>query len=210
MTNTRAQGPLRGALIKASIILIVGLVTCVSAWQLRASAERNEHQFQLQMNQLRDEIERLRKDRQWTLTYQSSFQQLVEGGLIGNEKRLEWRALIIALGKELRVPDIQFDYQPKQNLPIEHLLQLGNHESLAVSAFASTMRVGASLLHSGDLLTLLYTLDHNRSAILMPQRCLMKLDRDPLYLRPEPLISTQCDLNWITLSIDPTWLADGG
>ena len=162
------------------------------------------------MNLLRGEIEQFRNDRNWALTYQSSYEKLVAGGLIGDESRLEWRALMVALGRELKLPDISIKYVPRRAVETEGLLQLSAGEWMQVSVFASTMTFDASLLHSGDLLTLLYTMDHNTSAILMPKRCLLKLAEDPLYLSPEPLIRSQCELNWLTLLPGEPGLADGG
>ncbi len=198
--TTTASDSIRKAGIRAAIILAIGLICGGAAWQWQVAAAQKQMDFQRQMNHLRSEVSRLRQDRQWTQTYQPNYQRLVNNGLIGKESRLEWRALIIDIAQQLHLPEVKISFKPR--LLLKPTDSEFNSAPMQVNSYQSQMSVDLALFHSLDLLPLLYSLDHSASAILLPVRCSMILDADPLYLTAEPLIKSHCDLNWVT--IEPT------
>ena len=198
--TTPASDPVRKASIRAAIILAIGLICGGASWQWQVAAAQKQTDFQRQMNHLRSEVARLRQDRQWTETYQPNYQRLVNNGLIGKESRLEWRALIIDIAQQLHLPEVKISFKPRQLLePTDSEFNSGQRQA---NSYQSQMSVDLALFHSLDLLPLLYSLDHSASAILLPVRCSMTLDNDPLYLTADPMIKSHCDLNWVT--IEPT------
>lgn len=196
-----SDDPFNRALIRAAIILSVGLLIALVAWQLRSSKAAEELAYQRQMDHLRNEVARIRDEREWTETYQPNYEKMVANGLIGPESRLEWRALIIALAKQLELPEVKMTFSPKK-----HRTSLDNKISdqppLQVTSYESKMALDLTLFHSVDLLTLLDQLDQSATAILIPDRCSMSLAKDPIYLDAIPLIKSHCELSWVT--IEPT------
>ena len=202
-SSSAVSDPMRKAAIRAAVILAVGLICAGASWQWRQASTATQTAFQRQMNHLRSEVARLRQDKQWTQTYQSNYQHLVDRGLVGTESRLEWRALIIAAAQQLHLPDVKMSFTPKQlRKPTTLDDQSDDHDAL-ISAYSSQMSFDLSLFHSLDLLPLLDTLDHSASAILMPVRCSLEMAKDPLYLGADPQVKSRCDLDWITIAPSP-------
>ena len=195
--------PMRKATIRAAVILAVGLICAGASWQWRQISTANQTAFQRQMNHLRSEVGRLRQDNQWTQTYQSNYQHLVDRGLVGKESRLEWRALIIEAAQQLQLPDVNMSFTPKQLRKSTVLNDHSSDHDALISAYSSQMSFDLSMFHSLDLLPLLDTLDHSASAILVPVRCSLEMAKDPLYLAAEPQVKSRCDLDWVTLAPAP-------
>ena len=194
--------PLGRALIKSAIILAIGLVIMLMAWQLRSSRAADELAYQRQMDRLRDDVARIRTERDWTETYRPNYEKMVTNGLVGKESRLEWRALIISLAKQLELSEIKMTFSPKQRRTDPAGEFTDPQPATQVTSYESQMALDLTLFHSLDLLALLDQLDRSTTAILMPIRCTMSMAEDPIYLDAIPLIKSHCDLSWVT--IDPT------
>jgi len=202
------QDRLGQALIKSALILIVGLTISVVVWFIKESAVADEASFQHQMNYLRSEVARIRQDRAWTKTYQSNYEKMVANGLIGDESRLEWRALIVGLAQRLKLPDIKMTFSPKKSQPGVARDHIDQNVPLQVSSYESKMALDLTLFHALDLLPILDELDSSTTAILMPLRCRMSLDKDPIFLDARPLIESHCDLKWVTVQPTPPATVD--
>ncbi|MEL0083833.1 MAG: hypothetical protein VW985_12450 [Gammaproteobacteria bacterium] len=195
--------PMGKALFNSGIMVITGLIIMLIAWQLKHSLAAQELAYQRQMDQLRDQVAHIRRDREWTLAYQPGYTRMVNQGLIGEERRLEWRAVIIELAERLKLPELKMTFSPKTefNPPTDNADQAAADSQ--VTGYQSEMALELSLFHGADLLSLLDTLDRSRSAILMPLRCRMALQEEPLYLDASARIDSHCDLQWITVKPSP-------
>lgn len=197
------------ALIKAAIIVGGGLLIVALAWQLRSTTEMKERSFQQQMDYLRTEVARIRQDRIWTETYQPNYEKMVADGLIGEESRLEWRALVLSLAKQLKLPKVEITFSPRKNRNASDDFFDELQSPSSIASYESKMSLDLTLYHALDLPHLLEQLDQSATAILMPKRCYLALDKDPVYLDAEPLVESNCDLGWVTVQPTPAAEASG-
>ena len=202
--NFNRDDHLHQALVKTAIIIGFGLLITALAWQLRTTAEAEERSFQQQMDYLRGEVARIRQDRVWTETYQPNYEKMVADGLIGDESRLEWRALVLSLAQQLKLPKVEITFSPRKNRADPDDSFDNMEPALPVTSYESQMSLDLTLYHALDLPPLLSQLDQSATAILMPKRCYLSLDQDPIYLDAVPLIESSCDLNWVTVQPNPS------
>ncbi|RLA09978.1 MAG: hypothetical protein DRQ60_06955 [Gammaproteobacteria bacterium] len=207
-TTFNRQDRLGRAFIKAAIILGFGLIVTLGTWQFRASATAEEITHQRQMNYLRDEVARIRRDREWTEAYQPNYEKMVANGLVGEESRLEWRAMIVNLARRLKLSDVKMTLSPKKSRTDSADVFTDQNTPIQVSSYESQMALDLTLFHALDLLSLLDELDQSTTAILMPLRCQMSLDQDPFFLGAIPLIKSHCDLSWVTVNPTPPVIVD--
>lgn len=191
------------ALKKSAIIFGAGLLVTLIVWQIRETAVAKEISYQQQMNYLRDQVARIRRDREWTEAYQFNYEQMVANRLIGEESRLEWRSMVVDLARNLKLPEVKITFSPKQARPVATNPVIELQAPLQVSSYSSQMTLDLRVFHALDLILLLSELDRSTSAVLMPKRCSLSLDSDPVYLDALPLVTASCDLGWVTVQPAP-------
>lgn len=181
------QWPLLGTVLM--LILTAGLVIW-SSKQLdgirsqRDAAERSKQAAEQRLRQVRHEEQELRdRGRQ--------YQHMLQQGMIGDEKRLEWTELIEEIRQQMRIPAINYEFGVRKPL---------DGGQPGQSHFASAMRLQMRLLHEKDLLDFLRRLQQEAKAQVIVRSCSVS----PLAARPVgnselARLGAECELRWITV-----------
>ncbi len=125
--------------------------------------------------------------------FQPKYNQLVDSGFVGAERRLEWVEAIQSIQKKAKLQPISYDIVEQQVFQVEPTTDIGTLELRG-----SRMTVKMDLLHEVDLLRFFNGLRGGQIYDL--QSC--SLHRLPA---PEPnvllpLLNAECTLYWITVA----------
>jgi type II secretory pathway pseudopilin PulG len=192
--STNQLIPLR---VPAAVLLAV----LVASWLIVASSERRldnaEARLRAQkvaLDEVRNRYQRSDDEKATILRYLPEYQQLVDEGFIGPERRITWiEALREAdaeaglYGVEYQI-DAQAPYSGSEpSAPIEQRLR------------QSTMRLTFGVTHEGDLLRFLRGIERRRAGIIAVDSC--SLQPVAGIASPAPRranLTARCEIRWIT------------
>lgn len=127
--------------------------------------------------------------------YYPQYVELLEQGIIGREQRLNWIEVLRAFGEETRLPMLNYNISSQDEYTFEYPLQLGNFK-----IFSSSMKLDLKLLHEGDLINLLDSIDKNSLGLSSVDNC--KLVRSQNVLKMDgknPNVTASCEIRWFTI-----------
>ncbi len=174
------------------LILMAGLIALASSYSGKPVHRDNaaaKNKYQTTDNRLRQ----VRTEEQEIRDKTALFAELRSRGAVGEEKRLEWTEKLRQIRRELRLPDISYEFSPQ--------IALEGSGSKDYAYYNSPMKIHLQLLHEGDLLNFLARLREEASAFVLVRSCRIKrlpaASGDP---KTAPAtLSADCEMDWITL-----------
>lgn len=134
--------------------------------------------------------------------YAARFRDLERSGVIGDEQRLAWIEALQEANRDLKMPTLRYEIEPRQVVPLDRADVSTGYLQLK----RSTMRLELGVLHEGDVLRLLEHLAAERSAIMETESCTLTRKRAADALSFDPAranLEVSCRTHWYTLSITP-------
>lgn len=134
--------------------------------------------------------------------YAARFRELEDSGMIGDERRLAWIEALQAANRELKLPRLRYQIEPRKAASLADAEVDTDHLQLHLS----TMRLEIGALHEGDVLSLLQTLAAEPAGIMETESCLITRARAPGSLSMDPRVANlevTCRVHWYTLAITP-------
>lgn len=120
------------------------------------------------------------------------YQQLINSGLVGEERRIEW--LQALQDAQQRIRNIQYSITPKSTYTANFLPKLTK-----LSVQRSLMNIQFDAQHEGDIVSFIKRLSLNMPAPFIWQACEMK--RTTAEYDPQAMnMHMECQLAWLTLS----------
>lgn len=128
------------------------------------------------------------------------FLELYNNGVIGKEQRLNWLEVLRESGDKVRLPGLSYEIKSQELYVPQFSANLGRYQ-----LFNSRMSLSMQLLHEGDLVSVLETLDSRAAGTYSVSECRFSKASTVIDMNPRKgNIMTKCDLNWFTIK-----LADG-
>lgn len=189
---------LRGA-VGVSALCVAGavVVTGLSLWFRQTAAQ--EHDAILQRFRAASEHYLAIDEEERIIAEQyPRFQTLVQRGVIGTERRLDWVESLRRAEQALDLPSIEYRIEAQQVEPAAYPI-----DSEGFELRASAMELDLGLLHEQDLARLLDFLTRETSGLFSVERCeLTRLKPDPAQTAPTtPRLHANCRLQWFTLAL---------
>jgi len=190
-TGQRIAGPaiVAVALIAggaAAVAVTSELLTAARAEQQAARAQREAEQNTLARtsDEAREISERL-----------VDYRKLVERGVIGEERRLDWVDRINAIKTARKLPELKYSIGPQR--PAEYPGFTGGGE---VEFLASPMRLELGLLHEEDLFRFIGDLRSALTALVVVKACNMERTGEAAKGRGlGPRLRATCELDLVTI-----------
>jgi len=126
------------------------------------------------------------------------YQELLQRGVIGEERRLDWVDELKRVRDDLRLYDLKYSVEARR--PVDYP---GVRSTADVEILASRMRLEAQLLHEGDLLALLREIRDRLSPYVVVRTC--RMDRTTAGANADPRtpigpqLKAECQLDLITI-----------
>ena len=127
-------------------------------------------------------------------TRMSEYRKLLERGVIGDERRLDWVEIVKNIRAERGIFDLRYSIESRRPLDYPGIKRVPG-----VEVMASRMTLDGSLLHEGDLFTLLTDLRARLAPYVLVRSC--TLSRDP-QARPDAYgahLRSQCSIDLVTI-----------
>lgn len=176
----------------AVLILMILLV-----WLTENHKLDSQNRLQSQKNQLSQAEQRYRTSGQEKETinkYLPEYQHLIEAGFIGQEKRLEWVDGLRRIHKDHKLFNITYSISPQEGYKANFIPALGEF-----TLNRSLMKLELSMLHEGDLLTLVELLATElRSPFILRDCELTRISN----AKPDAFVPNmlgKCEIDWLTL-----------
>lgn len=179
------------ALLIVTLILAVTVVLLAAAY---LEGLRITHAaVQAELVEVRREIQITQVNQRWMNEFSDAFQQLSASGMVGPEHRLDWVELINRQAEQIGLTSLDYEFKPRESM---HRPGLG---ASSFDVYQSAMNVKMELLHDLDLTRMLTPLESGQKALVMPEFCTVKRNREMPVLEAQPTLEATCRLWWITI-----------
>lgn len=190
---TRLRWPLLGLLCSS----LLATLLVMGANHFGAQAAQAAQVAEQQAQRMRDDAQRLKREEAELRAKIGEYHALLQHGIIGPEKRLDWVELIRTLQTERRLLGLEYEIYPQLPLSSRTLkADLGSH-----TYHSSAMHLIMPLLHEEDLTRFVGDLQARAPAMVRIRSC--KVLRGATAHADEytipPLLHADCMLEWITL-----------
>lgn len=150
---------------------------------------------QNQLNQAKQKYQSSGQEKETITKYLPMYQQLINDGFIGEERRIEWVDSLRTIHQQNRLFSISYTIGPQQDYTSPPLSS--NLGSFKLER--SIMKVEMPLLHEADLLTLLNGLLQTQRTPVITRQCdITRLTQIPSNTLT-PNLQATCELDWLTL-----------
>lgn len=180
------------------VILGVVLISMVMlVWLTESHKQDTARKLLIQKEQLTQAEQKFRtsgQEKETIIKYLPEYQRLIDIGFIGQEKRLEWVDSLRRIHKDHKLFNISYSINPQEAYKINLVPNLG-----AFTLNRSMMKLELSMLHEGDLLTLVELLAKEQGSPFILSDC--ELTRTAV-VNPNsfaPNMLGLCDIDWLTL-----------
>lgn len=160
---------------------------------MQAEYDRNQSRFLSISNRYLavDEEERLIRN------YYPEFVELYNRGIFGREHRLDWIETLRASGEIIDIPSLRYEISSQTEYQQDLPVNMGRFR-----LYSSTMRISMDMLHEGDLLRLLETLNRMQSGIYSVSDCSFT-QRGSIDVEDSRRgnITSSCNLHWFNIKM---------
>lgn len=195
MNLVRDFSLLRNAVLAFLGTLVLALAAVLSSlWQLR-QAHLEEAAALLERDGARSRLAHAETEKEEIRQYQPQFIELRHGGLVGDERRLDWVEAIRQIQERRRLLPLSYEIEVQQPYRLETALPTGDY-----SLLGSRMSLHMDLLHELDLLNFLSDLRLNGTFAVQDCTIRRNTGAAPAPGSPVPTLNADCNLNWLTLT----------
>jgi hypothetical protein len=125
----------------------------------------------------------------------AAYNKLVERGVIGDERRLDWVDAIAAIKANRLLFEVKYAIEPQRPLDLAGAKGAGDVELLA-----SRMRLELPLLHEGDLFAFLSDLERSVSAHVLLRSCtIQRAEKTGTERKAGPQLKADCLIDLVTV-----------
>lgn len=187
----RLRNPILGL---GFVLVLVGLLAYSSnAYHSKQEAVLKAQQEAL--NQARQKYLSSGQEREMIVKYLPMYQSLIERGFIGEEQRIEWIEKLRQIHLQNKLFSIEYHIGQQEKVTPAYLSNLGQF-----TLYQSTMKLNMSLLHEGDILTLLDGLQEQTSPYIVRECELMRPVSAKINTKVlASNVESSCELDWLTL-----------
>lgn len=192
---------LRWSVCLAVLMVLAGAGAVLFSRQMLVAQQRTHQQTLAAKADIHDRLTRTAEEERDARAHAARFAALVEQGIIGAERRLEWVDKMRHAKAARKLYDLQFEIAPQQAIDPELLPASGGDYEFR----SSSMRLQMQLLHEGDLLGFVGDLRDGTHAFLRPRNCVIERLAQPVGETPGnlavvgPQLRADCIIDWITI-----------
>lgn len=179
----------------------LGMALVLMALLLGYSGQRKQQAYillqtqQNQLNQAHQHYQTSGMEKETIVKYLPRYQQLIDHGFIGEERRIEWVDDLRTIHQQNKLFGINYSIGAQEQYKPVFTLNTG-----PFTLHRSIMKIELSMLHEGDLLTMIDALLARDATPFMPRDCVITRVVNSSKNKLAPNLMASCELNWITIS----------
>lgn len=185
---------LRYPIIFLGIALIVATLLVGYAEKRRDDQQQAMMQQESQLNQARQRYQASGQEREVITQYLPLYQQLIQDGFIGEERRLEWVDGLRTIHQQNKLFGINYTIETQQEYKPTFAMNVG-----PFNLQRSIMKLELAMLHEGDLLTLINALDAQQTTPFIVRDCEVTRTGATNTSTFGPNLRADCELDWLTI-----------
>ncbi len=187
---------LRLPIALALLLAAIGIGTTL-ATDHYLSLERRQREASLtERKQAQERVAKVAEEEREIRENLIGYQQIIERGMIGPERRLDWIDTITAIKNNRKLFEIRYAIEPRRVLDYPGTTWKGNAHFMV-----SRMKLEMSLLHEGDLLGFLNDLKAAGNAFVSVRGCdVARTEKGAVGRQISPKLRASCTIDFITLS----------
>jgi hypothetical protein len=194
--STKDIPHIRGLLVMTILTLILGAIAVYASDEMLNEAQQSKIIADQEWSDAIRKLERTKNEQEDLQGYYHQYQNLVEQNIIGEEKRLDWIESIEKIRNRLNIFSVKYKLDPQETLDM-----VGT--DLSSSRFdlrRSSMTLGLSLLHEGQLLNFIDALSEEAKGMYLLDSCVLTRNDLIRKLKFTSNLEAECTLGWITLN----------
>lgn len=179
----------------------LGMALVLMALLLGYSGQRKQQAYillqtqQNQLNQAHQHYQTSGMEKETIVKYLPRYQQLITRGFIGEERRIEWVDDLRTIHQQNKLFGINYSIGAQEQYKPAFTLNTG-----PFTLHRSIMKIELSMLHEGDLLTMIDALLARDATPFMPRECVITREVNSSKNKLAPNLMASCELDWITIS----------
>jgi hypothetical protein len=179
------------------VLIVVVVLMALLVWWSEYHKLETKNRLQIQKEQLMQAEQRFRtsgQEKETIIKYLPEYQRLIDIGFIGQEKRLEWVDGLRRIHKDRKLFNISYSINPQETYTIGILPNLGGF-----TLNRSVMKLELSMLHEGDLVTLIDELRAGQGSPFIVRDCEITRIAAAKPNSFAPNMLGKCEIDWLTL-----------
>jgi hypothetical protein len=193
--NPQDWRKLRNPLIGLGVVLVLMALLLSYSGQLKQQAYILLQSQQNQLNQAHQRYQTSGMEKETIVNYLPRYQRLIDHGFIGEERRIEWVDDLRTIHQQNKLFGINYSIGAQEQYKPNFTLNTG-----PFTLHRSTMKIELSMLHEGDLLTMIDGLLARDATPFMLRECVITRLTDFVKNKLAPNLLADCELDWITIS----------
>ncbi len=185
---------LRNPIIGLGVALIVTVLLVTFAEKYRSKVHLALQQQQNQLNQARQRYQSSGQEKETIVKYLPGYQRLIGSGFVGEERRIEWVDNLRNIHQENKLFGINYSIASQEDYKPAFELNPG-----PFALHRSVMKLDLSMLHEGDLITLIEALKAKETTSFILRECEIKRSATSTASKLAPNSQASCELDWLTI-----------
>ena len=191
---------IRGALIGLLLSIVVSSSLVVGSNYFKEAMNREYNMRNALFMNISQRYLAIDEEERQIRTFLPEFVNLYRKGVIGEEQRLNWIEMLRESESSIKLTALVYTISSQRHFTPAFPADLGRFQ-----LYASEMTLQLSLLHEGDLLNLLESMDKRANGIFSVNNCKFSKTGSIVLDNPKAVnITVDCNLDWYTIK-----LADG-
>jgi hypothetical protein len=180
------------AMLGVAIISMVLMFVFSDHRMHTANSDLSAQNSQLQQAKQRFEASGLEKET--IVKYLPIYQRLIDQGVIGQERRIEWVDGLRKIHLRYKLFNINYTIGVQESYKPSFISETGDFQ-----LYRSTMKLDLSMLHEGDLITLLNGLEELQTTPYIVRQCELRRLTATTTRALQPNMSAHCEIDWLTI-----------
>lgn len=185
---------LRNPLIALGVAFVVSALLVAYSQQYMSTVEQGLLQQENKLNQARQRYQSSGMEKETIVTYLPIYQRLIKDGFIGEERRIEWVDNLRTIHQENKLFGINYSIASQEDYKPTFTLNTG-----AFVLRRSVMKLELSMLHEGDLTTLIEALKAKETTPFIPRDCEITRVTTDITIKLAPNLLASCEIDWLTI-----------
>ena len=193
--NPQDLRKLRNPLIAMGVALMLMTLLVAYAAQRKQQAQTLLETQKNQLNQAHQHYQTSGMEKDTIVKYLPRYQKLIDHSFIGEERRIEWVDDLRTIHQQNKLFGINYSIGAQEQYKPAFTLNTG-----PFILHRSIMKIELSMLHEGDLLTMIDAFLARDATPFMPRECVITRLTDITRNKLAPNLLANCELDWITIS----------
>lgn len=185
---------LRNPLVFLVLVLIAISALIIYTQQQKSMAEQALQTQTNQLNQARQRYLASGQEKDTISQYLPKYQTLLQQGFVGEEHRIEWVDALRKIHGREKLFNINYSIGAQEEYQPNFISNAGS-----IKLYRSVMKLELSMLHEGDLLTLIDDLRQQQGAPFMVRQCEITRQNAVIGNSFAPNMHADCELDWVTI-----------